>query len=100
MKFKLKKGDKVIVTTGKDKGNSGVIEKVLVKDSKVIVTGINMVSRHVKGKGIEKKTLPIHISNVMILDPESGKPTRIRVIANSETGKKERFAVKSNKVIG
>ena len=80
-KLHIKKGDIVFVNAGEDKGKTGRVLEVLVKDNRAIVEGINMVSKHTKPNaknpqgGIEKKEAPIHISNVV--DPKSGKPTRI-----------------------
>ena len=82
-KLHIKKGDTVYVNTGKDKGKTGVVTKVLVKENRAIVEGLNMVNRNTKPNaknpqgGIIKKEAPIHISNLNPLDPKSGKPTRI-----------------------
>ena len=82
-KFKIKKGDTVVVTTGKDKGKSGNVSFVIKDRNRVVVEGINMVKRHRKatqenpGK-IEDMAAPIHISNVSHVDPETGKPTRVK----------------------
>ena len=79
----IKKGDIVFVNAGEDKGKTGRVLEVLVKDNRAIVEGINMVSKHTKPNaknpqgGIEKKEAPIHISNLNVVDPKSGKPTRI-----------------------
>ncbi len=97
-KFKLKKGDKVVVITGKDKGKTGEITKVFKSKSKVQVTGVNLVKKHRKptqenpGK-IEEIELPIHISNVSILDPKTGKPSKISY--NFKDGKKTRISIAS-----
>ena len=96
----LKVGDKVIVIAGKDKGKEGKIIKTLKNDSKVVVEGINMVTKHVKPSaqnengGIIKVEAPIHASNVMILDPKTKKRTRIAHEID-ENGKKHRISVKS-----
>ena len=101
-KFKLKKGDQVMVITGKDKGKSGEILEIYRSQDKVKVSGVNIVKKHRKpsqetpGK-IEEIELPVHISNVSILDPKTGKPTRIKYVI--EKGEKKRFAVSSNTVI-
>lgn len=97
--MKLKKGDKVVVIAGKDKGKEGTILDVLRKENKVVVEGINIVKKHVKGNGqtagsIEEKSNPIHASNVMIVDPKTGKRTRIGHTV--EKDKKMRVAKKSN----
>ena len=82
-KLHIKKGDIVFVNAGEDKGKTGRVLEVLVKDNRAIVEGINMVSKHTKPNaknpqgGIEKKEAPIHISNLNVVDPKSGKPTRI-----------------------
>jgi len=102
--MKIKKGDKVMVIAGKDKGKSGKVLRVLPKMDKVVVDGVNVVKRHQKGKRSDEggqiidKTMPIHISNVAITDPKSGKPTRIR-IGKDKDGKRERIAVKSGSAI-
>ena len=100
-KFKLKKGDQVMVITGKDKGKSGEILEIYRSQDKVKVSGVNIVKKHRKpsqetpGK-IDELELPVHISNVSILDPKTGKPTRIKYVI--EKGEKKRFAVSSNTV--
>ncbi|TAH26109.1 MAG: 50S ribosomal protein L24 [Cytophagales bacterium] len=82
VKFSLRRGDKVIVTSGDSKGKTGVITSINVEEHKAIVEGLNMVSRHVKptsqkpNGSIVKKEAPIHISNLQILDSK-GKPSRI-----------------------
>ena len=98
MNFKV--GDKVVVIAGKDKGKEGKIIKTLKNDNKVVVEGINMVTKHVKptaqneNGGIIKVEAPIHASNVMILDPKTKKRTRIAHEID-ENGKKHRISVKS-----
>ena len=98
MNFKV--GDKVVVIAGKDKGKEGKIIKTLKNDNKVVVEGINMVTKHVKPSaqnengGIIKIEAPIHASNVMILDPKTKKRTRIAHEID-ENGKKHRISVKS-----
>ena len=82
-KMKLKNGDLVIVIAGKDKGKQGKITNVYLKDNKVTVEGVNTVKRHKKATqanaqgGIIVKQLPVHASNVMLVDPKTGKPTRL-----------------------
>ena len=81
-KLKIKKGDKVIVLTGRDKGKSGEVKHVNPAESKVTVQGVNVQTKHTKPSqsgpgGVSKLEAPIHISNVAIADPKSGKPTRI-----------------------
>ena len=98
MNFKV--GDKVVVIAGKDKGKEGKIIKTLKNDNKVVVEGINMVTKHVKPSaqnengGIIKVEAPIHASNVMILDPKTKKRTRIAYEID-ENGKQHRISVKS-----
>ena len=98
MNFKV--GDKVVVISGKDKGKEGKIIKTLKKDNKVVVEGINIVTKHVKPNAqnengwIIKKEAPIHSSNVMIIDPKTKKRTRIAHEID-ENGKKHRISVKS-----
>jgi len=103
MKLKLKKGDKVIVTTGKDKGKTGEITTVFPKENKVIVGGVNMVKRHTKPSqesagGIISKEMPIHVSNVALVDPKTGKATRIGYKVEKD-GRKVRVAKKSGEVV-
>ena len=84
-KLDIKKGDTVIVLTGKDKGKKGNVQKVLVKEERAIVEGINMVSKSQKPSaknpqgGIVKQEAPIHISNLSLIDPKSGKATRVSI---------------------
>ena len=100
--MKLKKGDTVRVITGKDKGKEGVIDRVLPKDGKVIITGVNTAARHQKARraneqgGIIDRDMPIHVSNVMLV--HKGKTVRVgyRVEAN---GDKVRIARPSGEVI-
>lgn len=81
--MKIKKGDTVTVITGKDKGKSGVVIKTLRNTNQVIVEGVNLLKKHVKGKGGDQQggiidmTHPVDASNVALLDPKTGKPTRI-----------------------
>ena len=96
----LKKGDKVVVIAGKDKGKEGNILAVLKDENRVVVEGVNMVKKHIKANGeqsgsIVEKEASIHASNVMILDPKTKKPTRIGHSVNKD-GKKIRVAKKSN----
>jgi large subunit ribosomal protein L24 len=82
MKFHIKKGDKVTVLAGDSKGQTGEVHEIDTKKSRAIVTGVNMISKHAKASskypqgGIIKMEGPIHISNLMLIDPASGKPTR------------------------
>jgi len=96
----FKTGDKVVVISGKDKGKEGKITHVLRAENRVVVEGVNIVKKHVKGNGqtagsINEVEAPIHASNVMIVDPKTKKPTRIGHSVNKD-GKKIRVAKKSN----
>lgn len=103
-KMNIKKGDTVMVITGESKGQKGrVLEVDRVKD-RVLVEGVNMVSKHTKPNskapqgGIIKKEAPVHISNIMVVDPASGKPTRIGRKLN-DNNKLVRYAKKSGEEI-
>ena len=96
----FKTGDKVVVISGKDKGKEGKITHVLRSENRVVVEGVNIVKKHVKGNGqqagsINEVEAPIHASNVMILDPKTNKPTRIGHTVKKD-GKKIRVTKKSN----
>ncbi len=102
MAAKIKKGDKVVVLAGKDKGKTGQVTLVMPKDGKVVVSGVNTVKRHQRATqtsagGIEEKDAPIHVSNVALADPKSGEPTRVGF--QTKDGKKVRVARKSGEVI-
>ncbi|MBO7202978.1 MAG: 50S ribosomal protein L24 [Paludibacteraceae bacterium] len=103
-KLHIKKGDTVYVNAGEDKGNTGRVLEVLVKKQRAIVEGINMVSKHTKPNaknpqgGIVKKEAPIHISNLNVVDPKSGKATRIGRRLNADN-KLVRYAKKSGEEI-
>ena len=83
--MKIKKGDKVQVISGKDRGKTGSVVRAFPKNDKIIVEGMNIIKKHQRAnqqnrKGqIVEKAMPIHVSNVMIIDPKVGKPTRIRI---------------------
>lgn len=99
----IKVGDKVVIIAGKDKGKEGKVVKTLANEQKVIVEGINYVKKHVKGDGqtagsIVDMEAPLHVSNVMIIDPKSKKRTRIGH-STDKKGKKIRIAKKSNESI-
>lgn len=103
-KLKIQKGDEVVVLTGKDKGTKGEVLKVFPTDSRVLVQGVNMVTKHNKPSqfsagGIEKKELPIHVSNVALADPKTGEATRVGYTTLKD-GKKVRVARKSGETIG
>jgi large subunit ribosomal protein L24 len=100
---KIRKGDKVVVTTGRDKGKQGEVLRVLTKNGRVLVQGVNMVKRHSRGgagqaPGIVDKEAPLHASNVALLDPKDGKPTRVTFKA-LEGGRKVRVAKRSGEVM-
>ena len=103
-KLHIKKDDTVIVLTGEDKGKTGKVLKVLVEKNRAIVEGINIVSKSAKPSaknpqgGIVKQEAPVHISNLSLIDPKSGKPTRISV-KKTDDGKKVRIAKKSGQEI-
>ncbi len=100
---KIKKGDNVVVLSGKDKGSTGTVIQVMPKDDKVVVQGVNVRVRHAKPTQADpqggKKSFeaPLHISNVALADPKDGKPTRVRF--ETKDGKKVRVAVKSGETI-
>ena len=100
---KIKKGDQVIVLSGKDKGRTGEVVKSLPKDGKVVVSGVNVAVRHRKPTqlnpqgGLERKEAPLHVSKVAIADPKTGKATRVRF--EERDGKKVRVAAKSGELI-
>jgi large subunit ribosomal protein L24 len=103
-KFKIKKGDQVVVLAGKDKGSKGEVLKLLTEQARVVVQGVNKVTKHEKPSqlspgGRTQKELSIHISNVALADPKSGKATRIGY-KTLKDGKKTRFARKSGETIG
>lgn len=102
-KLKIRSGDKVIVTTGKDKGKTGTVLKVIKKDNKVLVSGINTVKKHTKPTqqsegGIITKEMPLNISNVAHVDPKSGKATKVGYKILKD-GTKTRIAKKSGEII-
>jgi large subunit ribosomal protein L24 len=99
----VKKGDKVMVISGKDKGKTGVILAAFPKKDRIIVEGVNIVKKHSKPSqvnpngGIINQEAPIHVSNVMPIDPKTGEPTRVGY--KVEDGKKVRVAKKSGEVL-
>jgi large subunit ribosomal protein L24 len=101
---KIKKGDTVVVLSGKDKGASGTVAKVMPKEGKIVVEGVNIATRHRKPSqqnpqgGLDKFAAPMPISKVAIADPKDGKPTRVRFEAKKD-GAKVRVAVKSGETI-
>ena len=104
MASRIRKGDKVVVIAGAHKGTEGIVTKVLPEFSQVIVEGVNRVKRHQKPTprlpegGIIEKDRPIHVSNVALVDPSTGKATRVRFQTDAD-GKKSRVAAKSGTVI-
>ena len=104
MAARIKKGDKVIVLTGKDRGRTGEVVKSFPDENRVVVSGINMVARHTKPSqadpqgGIKRKEAKIHVSNVAHLDPKDGKAVRIG-FRTDDKGRKVRFAKRSGESI-
>ena len=103
MAAKIKKGDKVVVLTGRDKGRSGEVIQVMPKDEKALVRGVNLVKKHQKQTqnqegGIVSKEAAIHLSNLAVADPKDGQPTRVgfRIL---DDGRKVRFAKRSGDLI-
>jgi large subunit ribosomal protein L24 len=100
---KIRKGDTVVILSGKDKGKTGEVIRSIPKESKVVVSGVNVHARHRKPTqqspqgGIERKEAPLHISKVAIADPKTGAPTRVRF--EERDGKKVRVAAKSGELI-
>ena len=100
---KIKKGDTVVVLSGKDKGKTGEVTRALPKDGKVVVSGVNVATRHKKPNqadpqgGLEKFEAPLHVSKVALADPKTGAATRVRF--ETRDGKKVRVAVKSGEVV-
>ena len=100
---KIRKGDKVVVLSGKDKGRSGEVLSVQPKEDTAIVRGINIVVRHQRQTqsqegGLIRKEAPIHLSNIALADPKDGKPTRVGFKFEKD-GKKVRFAKRSGETI-
>ena len=100
---KIKKGDKVVVLSGKDKGKHGEVTRSFPKDGKVIVSGVNIHTRHRKPSqtnpqgGLERAEAPLHVSKVALEDPKTGRATRVRF--EERDGKKVRVAVRSGELI-
>ena len=102
-KLKIKKGDRVVVTTGRDKGKRGEVLKVIPAEARAIVQGVNMVTRHQRPSpraqgGLVEREAPIHVSNLAHVDPGTDRPTRVgyRML---EDGRKVRFAKGSGEII-
>ena len=100
---KIKKGDKVVILSGKDKGKHGEVTKSLPREGKVVVSGVNIITRHRKASqtnpqgGLERAEAPLHVSKVALQDPKTGKPTRVRFDIQGD--KKVRVAVRSGETI-
>ena len=105
MKIKLKKNDIVMVTSGNSKGTQGKIIKVFPNENRAVVEGANLISKHTKPNaanpqgGIMKQESKIHISNLMLIDPQSGEPTKIGRKIDDKSGKIIRYSKKSGEVI-
>ena len=103
MAVKIKKGDRVVVLSGKDKGRHGEVVKSMPKEGKVIVSGVNVAARQRKPSqanpqgGIERREAALHVSKVALEDPKTGKPTRVRF--EERDGKKVRVAARSGELI-
>ena len=103
MAAKIKKGDRVVVLAGRDKGRQGEVLRVFPTEERVLVQGLNLVKRHTRPSqadpqgGIKTKEAPLHISNVAFVDPKSGEPTRVGFRMDGD--RKVRFAKKSGEVI-
>ena len=103
MALKIKKGDRVVVLSGKDKGKTGEVTKSMPKDGKVLVSGVNIITRHKKPSqanpqgGLERTEAPLHVSKVAIADPSTGRPTRVRF--EIRDGNKVRVAARSGETI-
>ncbi len=101
-KLKIKKGDNVVVISGASKGATGKVMKVIIDKNRAIVEGVNMIKKHTKPSaenpqgGIVEKEAPIHVSNLALVDPKSGKPTRVGYKVEGE--KKVRYAKKSGEI--
>lgn len=103
VRLKVRKGDRVFVLTGKDKGRTGEVLRVLPKEGRVVVQGVNVVKKHQRPApgnpgGIVEIEAPIHVSNVAHLDPDSSKPTRVGY-KFLDDGRKVRFAKRSGEII-
>ncbi|SDG48066.1 LSU ribosomal protein L24P [Limimonas halophila] len=103
MASKIKRGDNVVVLTGRDRGKQGEVLRVLPKEKRVVVQGVNVAKRHQRPSmqhqgGIEEKEAPVDVSNVALRDPSDGKPTRVgfRFLAD---GRKVRYAKRSGETI-
>jgi len=103
VKFKIKKGDKVIVIAGKDKGKKGDVMQIITDENRAVVSGVNVAKRHTKAQGANEggiidKLMPIHISNIALIDPKDGKATRVGY-KTLDGGKKVRVAKRTGATI-
>jgi large subunit ribosomal protein L24 len=103
MAAKIRKGDKVVILSGRDRGRSGEVIKVMPKESRALVRGVNVVVRHQRQSatqegGLVRKEAPIHLSNIAIADPQSGKPTRVGFKTLAD-GRKVRVAKRSGETL-
>ena len=100
---KIKKGDKVVILSGKDKGKHGEVTRSMPKEGKVVVSGVNIITRHKKPSqanpqgGLERVEAPLHVSKVALEDPKTGRPTRVRFEVRD--GNKVRVAARSGETI-
>lgn len=100
---KIRTGDEVLVTSGRNKGQQGTVRVNLIDEDRVVIEGVNIVKKHIKAgrarqTGIVEVEAPLHVSNVMLIDPTSGEPTRVGVRRNAD-GKNERYSKKTNETI-
>jgi len=103
MAAKIKKGDKVVVLAGRDKGRVGEVTQVMPRETRAVVRGVNMVKRHTRQQGAQEggiisKEAPIHLSNLAIADPKDGKPTRVG-FKTLDDGRKVRVSKRSGDLI-
>ena len=103
MAARVRKGDRVVVTTGRDKGKTGEVLSVLPKENRLVVQGVNMINRHTRATqtqsgGIIEREAPLHLSNVMLADPKTGEATRVG-FKTLDDGRKVRVAKRSGEVI-
>ena len=104
-KLRIKKNDIVVVMSGTSKGKQGKVIKIMLSTNRAIVEGVNMVSKHTKPNaanpqgGIIKQEASIHVSNLMLVDPQSGEPTRVGRKMDQKTGKLVRYSKKSGELI-
>ena len=103
MPARIRKGDRVVCISGKDKGKSGIVMEVHPREQRVLVEGLNIVKRHTKPRppnepgGVIEKPAPIHLSNVALIDPKDNRPTRVRI--EVKDGERVRVAVRSGEVL-